>query len=387
MLSLSRLSELAKDNSTAGRKTLVTALSDLFVTTDPDHAEQISILFGEIIMRVLDELEEETRISLALKMCHHPSAPHDLMAKLASDNFPVAEAVLRNSDVLDAKDLEDIARSCSMEHLEAIASRKKVQENVTGVLVERGDEGVLETVAGNTGAAMVNETFTRLVNKVKTYPGLQMALIKRKDLPDCAASVLANLLTEEMAERVQAMGGDSLLAKALAERAVDTVKEQASKLETTRREAMLFISKVVEGTVSLDEGIRHFIRNDGLAELGILLAKVSKLPMGSVSQLIYGKSEKTLIVVCKASGVSDEGFKNILTVRARKVGLSGQDVAEAIKRYKNFSKEVAVESLKAIRASCQPKEQEHEETAPQRSGVFRRSLPKKAKTATPPTAG
>ena len=381
MLSLSKLSELAKDHSTAGRKTLVTALSDLFVTTDPDHAEQISILFGEIIMRVLDELEEETRVSLALKMCHHPSAPHDLMAKLASDCFPVAEAVLRNSDVLDASDLEGIARSCSMEHLEAIASRRQVQENVTGVLVDRGDESVLTTLAGNGGAAMVNETFSRLVTKVKTYPALQAALIRRKDLPEGAASVLASLLTEEMTERVHAMGGDGTLAKALAERAVETVKQRASKLEASRNEAMQFISKVVEGTVSLDEGIRHFIRNDGLAELGILLAKVSKLPMASVSQLIYGKSEKTLIVVCKACGVSDEGFKNILTVRAGKVGLSGQEVAEAIKRYKNFSKQVAIESLESIRASCHPKEQKHEEPVPQKTGVFRRSLPKKAKDA------
>ncbi|SHM24402.1 DUF2336 domain-containing protein [Roseibium suaedae] len=362
-----------------GRKTLVTALSDLFVSTDPEHAEQMSILVGDIIMQVMDELEEETRISLALKMCHHPAAPHDLMARLANDCFPVAEAVLRNSDVLDTTDLEGIARSCSMEHLEAIASRRKVEEAVTGILVDRGDEVVLTTVASNNGAQMANETFDRLVSMVKTYPRLQNALIRRSNLPQTAVRILAGLLTEEMAERVQSMGGDSELTRALAERAVDTVKERAAKLEASRKEAMAFIQKVVDGAVSLDEGIRHFIRNDGLAELGILLAKVSHLPMASVSQLIYGKSEKTLIVVCKATGVSDEGFKNILTVRARKVGLTGQEVAEAIKRYKNFSKEKAVEALDAIRAKTEPKEEVHEELPPEKEGVFRRSLPKKPK--------
>ncbi|MBD3756124.1 MAG: DUF2336 domain-containing protein [Gammaproteobacteria bacterium] len=379
MLSLSELSELAKDGSKAGRKNLVTALSDLFVTTDPDHAEQMSVLFGDILMRVLDELEEETRISLALKMCHHPAAPHDLMARLASDSFSVAEAVLRNSDVLNAEDLEGIARSCSMEHLDAIASRRKVQENVTEVLVDRGDEAVLTTVAGNSGAAMESTTFERLVSKVKTYPALQAVLAARKDIPQSAAELLVSLLSDEMAERVRAMGGDSVLASALTERAVDAVKERTSRLEHNRREAIQLIEKVIAGQVSLDEGIRHFIKTDGVAELGMLLAKVSKLPLPAVTQLIYGKSEKALIIVCKASRVSSEGFKNILTVRARKIGLSGLEVAEAIKHYKNFSFETAVQSMGAIREAFNPKEKPHEETHPEKEGVFRRSLPKKLK--------
>ena len=124
MFNLAKLAELARDSSAAGRKSLVSTLTDLFVSSGDDRDEQISLLFGDIVLKVLGQLEEETRIILSKRVCKEKDAPRDLMVKLAQDAFPVAGPVLENSPALTSDDLVAIASSASMEHLGAIAGRE-----------------------------------------------------------------------------------------------------------------------------------------------------------------------------------------------------------------------------------------------------------------------
>ncbi|MEE4012030.1 DUF2336 domain-containing protein [Roseibium sp. FZY0029] len=273
------------------------------------------------------------------------------MVKLAQDAFPVAGPVLENSPALTSDDLVTIASSASMEHLGAIAGRETVDKAVTSVLVDRGDTSVLSKVAENQGAEFADASFLKLVEKARSSEAIQAALINRTDLPEEAAHALLPFLTEELKERVSALGADNTLVQLLAERAATEVAARAHKLEEAREQSNALIRDVVSKKTKIDEAVTLFARSDRTAELGILLAKVSNLPPAAVSQLLFSSSDKPLIILCKANGVTSEAYKDILTMRARRLRIGGLELNAAIQRYAALSEDGARRSLETLKQS------------------------------------
>lgn len=351
MINLAKLADLARDPSAAGRKSLVGMLTDLFVNSGSDRDEQVSLLFGDIVLKVLGQLEEETRIILSKRVCREKDAPHELMLKLAQDSIAVAEPVLEHSPALSSDDLVAIASSASMEHLGAIAGRETVDKAVTTVLVDRGDTEVLSKVAENKGAEFADDSFLKLVEKARSNENIQAALINRTDLPEEAAQALLPFLTEELKERISALGADSTLVQLLAERAATEVAARAHKLEEAREQSNALIKDVISKKTKIDDAVTLFARADRTAELGMLLARVSDLPPAAVSQLLFSASDKPLIILCKANGVSSEAYKDILTMRARRLRMGGLELNAAIQRYSALSEEGARRSLETLKQS------------------------------------
>ncbi|MEM5581809.1 MULTISPECIES: DUF2336 domain-containing protein [unclassified Roseibium] len=349
MVNLAKLTDLARDSSATGRKSFVGMLTDLFVSSGKERDEQISLLFGDIVLKVLGQLEEETRVILSKRVCHVEEAPRELMVKLAQDEISVAQPVLENSPVLTSEDLVKIATSASMEHLGAIACRESVSAEVTTVLVDRGDAALLSKVAENKGARFADASFLQLVEKARSDETIQAALANRADLPEDAAQALLPLLTEELKERISALGADNSLVHLLAGRAATEVAARTHKLEDAREKSNALIKDVVAKKIKIDDVVSQFARADQTAELGILLAKLSDLPPAAVSQLLFTASDKPLIILCKANGVSAEAYKDILTMRARRLGMGGLELNAAIQRYAALSEAGAKRSLETLK--------------------------------------
>ncbi|MFC6657253.1 DUF2336 domain-containing protein [Roseibium salinum] len=270
------------------------------------------------------------------------------MVRLAQDTIAVAEPALEHSPALTSEDLVAIASTASMEHLGAIAGRVSVDEAVTSVLVDRGDAKVLSKVAENQGAEFADAAFLKLVEKARSNVSIQAALIKRPDLPEEAAQALLPL-TEELKERITALGADNTLVQLLAERAATEVAARAQKLDEAREQSNALIRDVVSKKTKIDDAVTLFARADRTAELGMLLARVSGLPPGAVSQLLFSASDKPLIILCKANGVTSDAYKDILTMRARRLRIGGLELNAAIQRYAALSEEGARRSLETLK--------------------------------------
>ncbi|MEP2704999.1 MAG: DUF2336 domain-containing protein [Roseibium sp.] len=351
MIKLKKLTDVAKDKSVEGRKSLVALLTDVFLEAKDTRGEQISLLFGDIVLKVLGQLEESARVNLAKRVCHEDDAPHELMVKLGKDEFTVAEPVLQNSPVLTPSDLAEIAASGSADHLGAIAGRSNLNKAVTSVLVNRGDATVLTKVTENMGAEIADASFQNLVERARTNESIQEALIDRPDLPDDAGRALLPMLTEELSKKVNSLGADNKLTKLIAENADTEAAAKTRKLEEAREQTKALIEKVVSGDTNIDEAVTLFARADRTAELGMVLAKVSELHPAAVSQLLFSKSDKPLIILCKANGVSDEAYKDILTMRARRIPIGGLELNNAIQRYAKMTEDGARRSLETLKES------------------------------------
>jgi hypothetical protein len=67
--------------------------------------------------------------------------------------------------------------------------------------------------------------------------------------------------------------------------------------------------------------------------------------------MLFSASDKPLIILCKANGVTSEAYKDILTMRARRLGMGGVELNAAIQRYSALSEEGAKRSLDTLKQS------------------------------------
>src|SRR6267142_460825 len=83
------------------------------------------------------------------------------------DAIAVAGPVLSKSERLDEASLIEAARSKSQAHLMAISTRRVLSGAVTDVLVQRGNDDVIQSTLNNSGAEFSEGGFTRLVDRAE----------------------------------------------------------------------------------------------------------------------------------------------------------------------------------------------------------------------------
>ena len=140
--------------------------------------------FGEVIGRLADEIEVVARAQLAKRLAEFDRAPVNIIHKLAFDDaIEVAGPVLRDSKRLEPYAL--VANAClkSQTHLLAISKRTSIDESVTDVLVTRGNEDVVNSVATNNGARFSDFGFLHMVKRAEGDSILAEQLGLRKDIP------------------------------------------------------------------------------------------------------------------------------------------------------------------------------------------------------------
>ena len=91
------------------------------------------------------------------------------------DSIAVAGPVLRRSESLDDDTLVTGAKTKGQEHLLAISQRKRLSENVTDILVERGNQKVVISTAANTGAQFSQFGYSTLVSRSESDSELATA--------------------------------------------------------------------------------------------------------------------------------------------------------------------------------------------------------------------
>lgn len=178
---------MAHDRSREGREFLVTAAGDFFAEENSVLSDSERALMTDILSRLVKEVEVSVRQRLAQRLADLETAPHTLMVELANDQIEIAAPILKLSQVLNDTDLIEIIRHRSMEHQLAIAMRETIAAPVSAALVEAGDETVVETLLGNTGAVLASETIEIVVEESRERRNYQEPLLARTELgPDLA---------------------------------------------------------------------------------------------------------------------------------------------------------------------------------------------------------
>ena len=141
--------------SIGSRADVLRRVTDLFVAGSNRFDDEQRILFDDVMRRLVDEIEDSARAAFGKRLATIANAPPKVSCTLAlDDSIEVAGPLLMNSEQLDELTLISGAKTKSQQHLLAISQRKTLSENVTDVLVERGDQQVVVSTAGEFGRAV-----------------------------------------------------------------------------------------------------------------------------------------------------------------------------------------------------------------------------------------
>jgi hypothetical protein len=160
--------------------------------------------FGEVIGRLADEIEVAARAQLSKRLASFDNAPINIIHKLAfDDSIDVAGPVLRESEQLDDNALIANATTKSQSQLLAISQRKSTGETVTDVLVARGDQNVVNSVASNAGVRFSDFGFLRMVKRAEGDSILAEQLGLRRDVPRRIFQQLIAKASEDVKKRLE----------------------------------------------------------------------------------------------------------------------------------------------------------------------------------------
>src|SRR3954464_9130811 len=181
---LDELQTTLAHGTVARRVETLRRVTDLFINGVVDYSDEQIGLFDDVFQFLIDHIETSARTLLANRLAPIDTAPPLTIRALAFDDMiEVAGPVLSQSSRLDDKTLIENARSKSQAHLMAISTRKVLSGAVTDVLVQRGNDEVVQSTVNNPGAEFTERGFTRLVNRAEGDDDLSTCVGLRPNIP------------------------------------------------------------------------------------------------------------------------------------------------------------------------------------------------------------
>ena len=318
-------------------------ITDLFVAGSHRYSDQQIALFDDVLQQLAAEIEVKARAKLAHQLASMDHAPPKLIRALAFDDaIAVAGPVLVNSPQLSDADLVENATTKSQKHLLAIAQRLKLSETVTDVLVERGNRGVVRSVASNPGARFSLAGYGKLTARARYDRKLTLAVGQRSDIP---RQYFLKLLENASASvRAKLEAANPQLAAAIR----DAVDDVASTMQHEARAASH------EFAVAARDATRRF-KAHTITEVNVhapahaqefektvvALSKLGRFPVDLVERALLDEGEDMVLLLAKAAGCSWITTRELLLMFAAKRTLTADHLSQAFERFERLTPETA----------------------------------------------
>lgn len=168
----------------ASRAEILRRITDLFAAGSASFGSEQTSLFDDVMGRLVSEIDHSARAAFGERIADLSKSPPRITRELALDNsIDVAGPVLGRSESLDDDTLIAGAKTKGQDHLFAISQRSRLSEDVTDVLVERGDQKVVISTAANAGARFSDFGYTKLVSRSKNDSELALLVWARPEIP------------------------------------------------------------------------------------------------------------------------------------------------------------------------------------------------------------
>lgn len=326
---LTDLEEAIMRGNSDRRVTTLRKVTDLFLMDPPALSDEQVSVFDDVILRLSSTIESRARIELSERLAPVDNSPIQTVRNLAHDeNIEVAGPVLSNSTRLEDSDLLAIARSRGQQHLMAISVRSSISEDVTDVLVNRGDQNVVHSVASNQGANFSDSGYRALVNRSKDDARLQETVGLRKDIPPQHFRALVAQATDVVRRKLMTAGaGGEKLNKVLGEVAQD-VAQEAGAAQRNYGAALQSIT-TLRGKGRLNEAdLQSFARSGKLEEVVCMLSAMVGVSIDVVDRLMFGDRVDPVLIMCKSINLNWSTVKAILQARPTLTGSSEMGLDE-----------------------------------------------------------
>jgi hypothetical protein len=304
--------------------------------------------FGEVIGRLADEIEVAARAQLAKRLAKFDRAPVNIIHKLAfDDSIEVAGPILRESKQLESYAL--VANVCTKDqsHMLAITKRESIDESVTDVLVTRGNQEVVNSVANNNGARFSDFGFLHMIKRAEGDSILAEQLGLRKDIPRHVFQQLIAKASDDVRKRLERER--PTMADQIQTSVSDVAGELQSKFGPVSRS--YFVAKRVvmtqhrQGNLN-ENSISGYARSHRLDEVTIGLSLLCALPGDVIERAVLDKNREMLLILAKALDFSWATTMSLLFLGAKDHRITAKDLKDTETEYGRLNVETSRSVLK-----------------------------------------
>jgi len=304
--------------------------------------------FGEVIGRLADEIEVAARSQLARRLAAFDRAPVNIIHKLAfDDSIEVAGPILQDSERLEAYAL--VANVCtkSQPHLLAISKRKSIEETVTDVLVTRGNQDVVSSVANNNGARFSDFGFLHMVKRAEGDSILAEQLGLRKDIPRHVFQQLIAKASDDVKKRLERER--PTMVDQIQTSVTDVAGALQSKFGPVSRS--YFVAKRIvtrqhqQGNLN-EDSISGYARFHKVDEVTIGLSLLCALPGDVIERALLDNNREMLLILAKALDFSWATTMSLLFLGAKDHRITAKDLNDMENEFGRLNIETSRSVLK-----------------------------------------
>jgi uncharacterized protein (DUF2336 family) len=346
---IAELEEAVRSGSSAKRISTLRQVTDLFLRdADRLNEDQVKVFDG-VLCHLVARVETRIRAEVSTRLASVDRAPRRVIEHLAwDDQIGVAGTVLANSDCLTTSTLVEIAKTKGQDHLLAISGRTDLPEDVTDVIVDRGERRVIRRLAGNAGARFSDTGYKGMVAHAETDDELTEMLGTRIDLPISFLRDLLQRATEAVLARLASVAPAELQEeiKRVLKTIANTARGESPPMrDFSRAEAVV---RRMKGLNELnDAAISGFAQTRKFEEVAASLAILNNsAPTNMMARLLEGLRADLILIPCKSAGLGSAAVEMILRNRPVKHRIDDETLKIALKDYGKLSAETAERTVR-----------------------------------------
>ncbi|MEM8987560.1 MAG: DUF2336 domain-containing protein [Pseudomonadota bacterium] len=325
------------DDPGMARRMVVRKLCDLVVLPSGRLTAHERAMAADVLLAAMEDCAPEQRLETAERLCRFSETAPALLRRLLLDDYTIAEPILKNATVLSDGLLAEAARSGEESHRLAVAQREDVTPALADMLIDFGETAVIEALLSNDMVRFAPASVDKLVARSKYVERIGALLLKREELEPshafamfwwCGSELRRAILQRFSVDRriLQEALQDVFRMKGVREAKDPIVRDVVSLIDRRRR------PRVKAGKSASPDAVRKTMeaaRRKPDAELLQILAQLTGASRTTALRVLKDETGESLAVMCKALGVSRDGFIELLSGGQRRSSAPAADTEEA----------------------------------------------------------
>jgi uncharacterized protein (DUF2336 family) len=344
---LDELQATLAHGTVARRVETLRRVTDLFISGAVEFSDDQIALFDDVFQCLIHHIETSAKALLSNRLAPVDRAPPLTVRALAFDDLiEVAAPVLSMSERLDDETLIETARHKSQAHLMAISTRKVLSGAVTDVLVQRGNDDVVQSTVGNPGAEFSEGGFTRLVGRSEGNDDLAACVGLRPNIPRHLYLKLLAKASATVRAKLEATNQPIQEVSEAVREATRRARSAPSAITQETAIAHALVKSLYEDG-RLDEfQVAAFAEAGKFDEANAAIAALANVSVSIAENMMVETRAEGVMILAKISGMSWSTVRSIIRMRDELAGKELSDLESCKATYERLRPSTAQQVLR-----------------------------------------
>jgi uncharacterized protein (DUF2336 family) len=252
--------------------------------------------------------------------------------------------VLAHSSLVSIDTLIEVASTKGQGHLLAISGRANLPEEVTDVIIGRGERQVIRKLAGNTSAHFSEAGYSGIIARAGDDDELTETLGLRVDLPVKFLRELLRRAKDAVRARLLALAPPAIEEEI--RRVLDAIAHEDAAPARSFGVAEELVKLMLKLNELDDAAVYKFAEEKKFDEVAAALALLNDVPTEMMMRLLEGIRSDLLLIPCRSARLNWPTVESILRYRPTPLPLNEATLEVAQKDYRKLSIETAQRAVR-----------------------------------------